>query len=558
VDVSSGFFAEIMDVRVISVDVFVNDRSGVPIVGLRPEDFELKVDGKPMPIANFYAEASGLARATPSPRVSASDLSFVSLEEMDDTSSRQAHVVILIDHTRLSASKRKRAFLAVREALGQLDETDLVAVVGMERSLKFYSDFLYDKQAVARVLDSASEVTGAMDMNAAARRQIFGELTRGQSGGILAQSSEADESALMARIRAYAADEYARGIESLRQIQQVVLSLAGVPGPKAVFYVSEGIPNRPGEGLFVEWRNRFGAGNPNAEIGLRRFDFNTDYERAIGRYDLTSAVDQLARSANGAGVTLYAVDAHGNQGADVRSALTEQGATSETISVVNENFREPLEAASKATGGKLLQSSGRLPELMVDVLGDFDSYYSLGFSPPTDWQAGSTHDIRVKVRGKGFLVRHRDGVELPRPDAREASATLAALRYQTVNNVLGIRAVPGSGTRRDDGAMVVPISVEIPIGRLELLPGDRSHKASLTFYVSTKRADGDTTQVQKIPFNLAIPDDRIEHALSESAHYPLPVVLRPGDQQVAVGVRDNISRKFSAVRIDVSDLAPGP
>ena len=58
----SGFFTEIIDVRVINVEVFVTDRSGVPVAGLGPETFELKVDGKPMPISNFYAEVGGLPR----------------------------------------------------------------------------------------------------------------------------------------------------------------------------------------------------------------------------------------------------------------------------------------------------------------------------------------------------------------------------------------------------------------------------------------------------------------------------------------------------------------
>ena len=46
-----------------------------------------------------------------------------------------------------------------------------------------------------------------------------------------------------------------------------------------------------------------------------------------------------------------------------------------------------------------------------------------------------------------------------------------------------------------------------------------------------------------------------EQALADSAHYSLPLVLRSGDQQVAIGVRDNVSGRFSAVRLDVSHLS---
>ncbi len=50
-------FSEKIDVDVVSVDVFVTDRSGRPVAGLGRDDFELRVDGKRVPITNFYASS---------------------------------------------------------------------------------------------------------------------------------------------------------------------------------------------------------------------------------------------------------------------------------------------------------------------------------------------------------------------------------------------------------------------------------------------------------------------------------------------------------------------
>ena len=57
-DTLTGFFTEVMDVRVINVDVFVNDRSGMSIAGLGQGDFELRVDGDLTPISNFYSAST--------------------------------------------------------------------------------------------------------------------------------------------------------------------------------------------------------------------------------------------------------------------------------------------------------------------------------------------------------------------------------------------------------------------------------------------------------------------------------------------------------------------
>ena len=371
----------------------------------------------------------------------------------------------------------------------------------------------------------------------------------------MARSADPDSHSLGARIQAYAAQEYARGLQSLGHIERVVATMAGIPGRKAILYVGEGIPTRPGEGLYVEWRNRFGEGNVDAGPGMRRIDFDNDYTRQVGNYDLTHAVDKVALTANRAGVTLYAVDAENSHGGKLRSALTEQGSTSESVSVVDANYRAPLEATTKATGGRLIRSSGQLVQALSDLTRDFDTFYSLGFTPPEDWEPGSTHKIEVDVEGKRQTVRHRTEVRLPKPGEREASATVAALMYQALSNPLGLKAMPGSEAPREDGTAALPIMLEIPVGNLVFIPQEDGQSASLAIFICVKDKDGNPGKVQKIPFHLNIPNDKIEEAKQNSAHYPLPVVLRPGDQQVAISVRDDINGSLSTIRVDVSQFS---
>lgn len=553
-----GPFGDVVEVSVVNVDVVVTDNSGRKISGLGREDFVLRVDREPMPIEHFYAETSGTVRATPRPLETRTETEFTPIETAAPPEQR-THVLVLVDHTRLSAPNRKRAFGALREALSQFDDDDLIAVVGMESSLVVYSDFLFDHGTVAEILDEVQRVGVRPRIIEAERRQIFGELARGMSGGILARTSAAsrEPETVLPRIQSYAAQEYARSRDSLRLIETVAATLGGLPGRKVLLYVGEGIPTRPGEGLYVEFRNRFGSAS-DVGIGLRHYDFNSDYERAIGRYDLTQAVDRTAESLNRIGVTLYAVDAEGDHGGEIRSALVEQGATSETISVIDANFREPLEAATQATGGLFLRMSGTLADQLVDLVRDFDTFYSLGFDLPDGWAPGSVHRIEVALRDgrRGWHVRHREQVRVPEDGDREAGATVAALMYGSVDNPLGVRARPGEPEPGPEDTRVLPVTLEIPVDGLTLVPHGDVHAGSVTIFVSVQDAEGNPGRVQKVPFHLNVPAAKLDEARGQPAHYTLPLVVRPGDRHAAIVVRDDPSGTLAAVTLDLDGLAP--
>ena len=548
-------FVDAVEVRVVNVETFVTDRAGNPVPGLTRGDFELSVDGQRVEITNFYGESGGrreiVERAVERSRPR--DTSFIPVSEVA-ASDRRLYLTIFVDHSRLRASNRKRAFAAIRDLVHQrLRPDDLVTVVSHAGSLVFHGDFLFDRQAIDDILQDVSEISARSENQSLERRQIISELSRGQSGGLMATLARNPDH-LLARVRAYAGEQYQQALLSIRQLEHLVATVAGLPGRKALFYVSDGIPNRPGEELFVEWVNRFGSDNPNADPGLRRFDSNASYIRDVGNYDLMRDVELLGTKANEAGVTIYALDAENDHAGELRSAQSEQGAISRTLTVANENLREPLELAASATGGQRIQASGRLEENLARLAGDFDTFYSLGFSPAL-WDPGARHKIEVRVRRKDLVVRHRQELRVPVPDEQAAQATVTALLYQSVENPLGVTLHPGTETPRDDGTALLTVLVDIPVGKIALLPQGEVHAAELTLFVSVRDRAGNPGSVQKVPFHLQIPNGKVTEALEQSAHYPLPVILRAGDQQVAVGVRDDASAVISTVRVDVGQYS---
>ena len=54
-----GVFGEVLDVRVVNLEVVVTDRQGIPIRGLQVSDFRLLVDGEEVPIG-YFSEVLGV------------------------------------------------------------------------------------------------------------------------------------------------------------------------------------------------------------------------------------------------------------------------------------------------------------------------------------------------------------------------------------------------------------------------------------------------------------------------------------------------------------------
>lgn len=561
-------FFETVDVEVATVEVFVSDRQGTPVTGLSKDDFELRVDGEPVEITNFYAEVLGRP-ATADWQIQTAEVETGTETETDSGAGpipppQRLRIVVFIDHTNIRAVNRKRAL----ERLGEFLERnagpeDSVAVVSLTDRLHIHSDFLNDPQTIARIFDDVGKVSFADMSGETERRRIFSQLARGHTGGGQSINRANPDTGLSnadffgpeaeASIRAYAAAEYQRTRGSLEALKRFLGSLGGVPGRKALIYVSDGIVNRPGEDLFIAYRNAYGSSSLNP--GVPKVDSNIDYNRQVGNFDLLREVQQVAEASNAAGVTFYALDAQGDHAIAVRSAVSEGWSeTSEVISTFEANVREPLEYTSEATGGRRIEASDKLLSDLAIVAADFDSYYSLGFRPPEAAQ-GKMQDIKVRLRGDaatGRTVRYRESRRPKSTDQRTGEAMLAAIFYNATANPLELGVTQGEPVKRDDGNLVVPVTIEIPVAKLALIPEEAVSAARLSIYVTVKDKSGDARAVQEMPFHLRIPTDKVEEAKQHAAHHTLQVVLRPGDQQVAVGVRDEIASTLSTVRIEVA------
>lgn len=545
-------FADTVRVEVVNLEVFVTDRRGDPVMGLGADDFQLRVGGEEVPITNFYAEVLGMPRETVE---TGAPVAVPPREEAAGPPAppeQRLYLVIAVDHAHLGPANRRRSFTALSRFVNEnLRPEDAVTVVSLDQDLEVHADFLNDPATVDRILGQIADTAARSSVMEIERRQILSDLARGRSGGFLFEAAglARDQNEVMARIRAYAANDYQRSVATLRLLDRLVASLAGVPGRKAVIYVGEGIANNPGEDLYATWINTYGGGNPEAEGGVDRFDFSTNFEEQVGRYDLMDPIEKMAERANAAGVTLYALDAENDHTSDLRSAQLEQGVSAEVLSLVNANLRDPLERAANATGGRRLQASNKLPEELARIAADFESFYSLGFAPP---EGSAGENLRVEVRVEGpWRVRTRELLRAVGDEEGAAAATLASLLYNAGGNPLGVALAAGEPQRRDDGSTVLPLAIEIPFDRIGVQPHGDVVDARLSIFITVLDKTGAARPVQKLPFHLSIPADQLENLQGHPAHTTLPVVIRAGDRQVAVGVRDELSGVTSATRLEL-------
>ncbi|MCH9650235.1 MAG: VWA domain-containing protein [Deltaproteobacteria bacterium] len=546
-----GVFFESVDVDVVNVEVFVTDKKGNAVTGLTREDFSLRVDGTEVPVSNFYSEVLGR------PVQEGQDLALLDQQDSFEATplEQRLHLVVFVDNANIRAPNRKRVFKALREFLdNSLSPDDRVTVASISKSVFTHSDFLNDRRVINLALDDVEKASANDFIHEFERREIYSELFREETTAVLrgevdrqiARSTEdINRGGILNRIRAYAQSEFDRSRSGLRHLGAYVDSLAGVPGRKALIHVSDSIPNNPGEGMFIAWNERF-RGTLAAE----------DYQIQVGQFDLRDQFRELGQRANAARVTMYTLDAESSHTSAIRSAVTDGVIPNLSLSTIESNYREPLEFVATATGGRRVQANPTLARQLSAISTDFNTFYSLGFQA-VEKGSKNHHDIEVKLARKGLVVRHRNNYTRKNREQRMASATVAALLYNSVSNPLEVSLTKGLGKKRDDGSVAVPVELKIPVSKLVLLPTEGIHAAQLSLFVTIKDKQGDPRPVQRIPFNLRIPDEFVEQAKADSAQYTLPVVLRPGDQQIAIGVRDDIGATSSTLRIELNPRLAG-
>ncbi len=593
-----GTFGTAVDVNVVNVEVYVTDGSGKPVIGLKQRDFELLEDGKRVSISNFAAlEGTGAAppaARTPAPETA--DPAAAALEPWN--------LIVFVDDFDLHPASRTRALQQVRELLSrQLAPGDRVMVVTYDMGLVVRLPFSGDPAAVDAVLKAVEEGATHGPAIDQARRHAFQEILSIQEVSLAGQPPVPCPQSISRPAHAFAAGRRDEVLRTLGGLTVLVNSLSGVPGRKALLYVSDGIPVTPGDEVFQFLAEICGGGSGLGHQAVVHGpsnmveDVSPDMGQAPGRrnipgpdphldpmavydartlgvqayqgasqapldaqsYTVGSQLNTLVAHANAHRVTLYTLQASGlaAPGSSDAASGPEDRLTQFTSieTAKNSSLRNSLTALAAGTGGRAIVDVNDFVPDLERMHQDLTTYYSLGYSPSHSGD-GREHKIEVKVKGAGLHLRYRESYRDKPVMEKTVDRTLAALFYGIEDNPLKIELEVGDQIPGPNGTVSVPVSLKIPLFKVAVLNGDETYEGNLRLLVATRSADGRMTPVRQIPVPIKIPYKQVLTALGQLYVYTLTLQLPPGEQRVAVAVRDDIAATTSYLSRAVTVAIP--
>ena len=251
-DEAPPLFVDKIDVNVVNVEVFVTDEDGNRVIGLGIHDFEIFEDGRPVEITNFFATArpDRLLRGVEPPTPEVERLPAPA-EQATLPLDQRLSLVVYVDHYNLTPANRRRVLDELDGFLeDRLIQGDSVMLIGAYRSAKVVTPLTRDYQEIEDGLKKLGKAPTYRQIDDAHRRRIMRQTNSAAVEGEL-------DSAIQF-VRSYIQGAQHDLNASVGALRRVVRSLAGLPGRKAVLYVSEGLPQRPGEELYQDLLDRFG------------------------------------------------------------------------------------------------------------------------------------------------------------------------------------------------------------------------------------------------------------------------------------------------------------
>jgi len=486
-----GVFSEVLDVRVVNLEIVVTDKDGVPVRGLRPEDFVLRVAGEEIAIEYFSEIRNGVAAPQPVGESGAqvAEIPVVLPGEPVGTS-----YLVFIDEFFAIARDRDTVLQALLKQLPRMGPEDRMAIVAYNgRDLDMLSSWSQSVPALERVLEDALERrTHGLERLAERRQFDFDRVLLASSrirNGLVGPEDfyrtdlDPDERFYLERLTGQVQQTVTAAVSTLR-------SFAMPPGRKVMLLYSGGWPFFP---------VTFIGPNISPIVVSPRTDTGTGLFRP------------LTDTANLLGYTLYPVDMPGfndllsgdagrQTGGFLRDPTAVNPGLGQSTFLRQQEVQYTLNFLAAETGGLAFIDQAR-QKAFDSAVSDTRSYYWLGFTPDRDWD-NRRHDVEVALRQGGFRVRSRKDYL----DASQQHEVTMALESSLLfgsppgTGELGLKI--GEPKKAGRNRMEVPITVLIPLSEVTFLPDGKEQVTQLELRVVVRDEDGGRADIPVVPVEI--------------------------------------------------------
>jgi VWFA-related protein len=376
----------------VQTDVTVVDKKGHAITGLKPEQFELRIDSGPQSLAFFEEVVAGSPEEEKQLKAAREGKSATVVPTAKGESNRGQLIFFFVDDLHLAGESWSRARALLFNFLEhKMKANDRVAIVSTSGQIGFLQQ-LTDNQAVLREAVSRlspkynPETTGSkVTISEADANMVENHADRGLFTYLVTltmreyQMQNPINAVMMVKNRVRQINQQGKSAElaTLSALENMIRSTGPLPGRKVVFFISDG--------------------------------FIADIKRSNG----AEAIQRIGKQAANAGAVVYALDTREvffGPGADVsRNEYPDySGGTAWRSIVESKAPQEPLETLADETGGRSYLNANALDEGISEALNENSAYYLLGWRPDTEKQRAGRSSIQVTVKSRPDLkVRTR-------------------------------------------------------------------------------------------------------------------------------------------------------
>jgi VWFA-related protein len=506
-------FGEEIQVNVVNLDVFVSGKDGKPVEGLQVGDFTVTEDGKPVKITNFYTEKRGPATPT-----TAAEGTKAAAERPQD---QRLRLVVFVDDVNIEPGTRALILDRISPFLRQeLLPGDEVMLVRYAQKLDIRRSFTSDiGQIEADIVTLRGE---SSDMR---KYEASLDHTREEIGNLLETTGSFN--VVEDRVRSWAEQESAVVRGTLQSLDGVIGWLAGIPGRKAILYVSDGLPLQPGDDLF-QWaaaRSRYTTGERISGLNSQSLDLSKRFR-------------EVTAHASRNRITIYPIEAYGSR--TVRGTQLQE--------VLVSNRQNGLRFLAQDTGGRPMLNAADPKAALHLMAEDLSSYYSLGYTPERPGDEAE-HKIEVKVKTRNAQVRHRQWYRDKPMGETVAERTLAVMRFGPEDNPLGA-TLEIEPAKQQNGATLVPVRVKVPLAKLYLQTKDKNRTGRLRLYLVASMG-GSTTPVKETKVvTVELPEAEAAAGSKREYVHDVGIPLQAGNWSIGVAVRDELAATTSYLRKD--------